>query len=109
MERAVAVAEKRAKKVDDEFEQYRRYQRQSPEAALHQEIATLKGMLADSERKIQTERTEKNQAFLEKERFRASIHKLVRDKIVLSSHPMFPLPCSYLAQTYAGKSFETGT
>lgn len=77
-ERSVAVAERRAKQVDEEFDQYRRQQRQSPEATLHQEIATLKGQLADRESRIQTERTEKNRALLETERFRASIHKLVR-------------------------------
>jgi hypothetical protein len=75
--RAVA-AEKRMRAAEEEFEHYRTQQRKTPESALLQELATMKGRLADSDNRVNKERAERNQALLEKEQFRAHIHRLAR-------------------------------
>jgi len=43
-----------------------------------QEIATLRGKLADTDSRVNKERAERNQALLEKEQFRAHIHRLAK-------------------------------
>lgn len=77
-DKATAAAEDRAKQIEHSFEEYKKHQRETPEAALHQENATLKGELAASESKINKVVQEKNEALFEKEQHRANVHKLVR-------------------------------
>ena len=77
-DKARVVAEKRCAEAENEFTHYRQQQRKSPESVLLQELATLKGKLSDSESRINKERAERNAALLEKEQFRAHIHRLAR-------------------------------
>ena len=77
-EKAAAAANMRAKQLEEDFEKFRMKQRQSPEALLLQEIAELKGRLAESGSRYHRSVAENNQALLEKEQFRANVQKLVR-------------------------------
>ena len=65
------------------MDQLREQYRKTPEVTLLQQMAELKGQLADSERRIETIKAEKSQVLLEKEKFRANVHKLVRDLYVV--------------------------
>ena len=83
VEQAVAaqtVASAAAKKVNQmeiQMDQLREQHRATPEVALLHQVAVLKGLLADSERRIETMKGEKNTILAEKEQFRANVHKLV--------------------------------
>ena len=59
------------------MDQLREQHRATPEVALLHQVAELKGLLADSERRIETMKGEKNTILAEKEQFRANVHKLV--------------------------------
>ena len=63
--------------MEEEFEVYKARQRETPEAALQQEIATLKGQLAENESRFARDHSEKSRALLEKERYMSNAHKLV--------------------------------
>ena len=83
VEQAVAaqtVASAAAKKVNQmeiQMDQLREQHRATPEVALLHQVAELKGLLADSERRIESMKGEKNTILAEKEQFRANVHKLV--------------------------------
>ena len=77
-DRTAGSAEKRCRAVEEDFEHFRSAQRRTPEAALLQQIAKLKGEMSLQEAKISEARAEKNQAMLEKEQYKAHIHRLAR-------------------------------
>lgn len=58
--------------------------RNTPEAALMQQVAELKGQLADRERKIEVLKAERGQIIAEKEQFRINVRKLVSPFDVIS-------------------------
>ena len=76
-EKKAASTDSKLREVEEEMEQFRRKMRESPEMALMQEIAQLKGQLAESESRVQRERAERKQALLEKEQHKARVHRLV--------------------------------
>ena len=55
-ERAAQQAEKRVRATEEDFEHYRSQQRKTPEAALHQEIARMKGQISDVEARVNAEK-----------------------------------------------------
>ena len=59
------------------MDQLREQHRKTPELTLMHQLAELKGQLADSERRNEAIKSEKNQIHAEKEQFRSSVHKLV--------------------------------
>ena len=63
--------------MEIQMDQLREQHRATPEVALLHQVAELKGLLADSERRIETMKGEKNTILAEKEQFRANVHKLV--------------------------------
>jgi hypothetical protein len=77
IEQAVA-ANKRAKQIEAEMDQLREQHRKTPEVTLMHQMAELKGQLADSQRRIEAIKAEKNKVTAEKEQFRSNVHKLVR-------------------------------
>jgi len=77
-EKKAVSMESKLRKVEEEMEQLRRKMRESPEMALMQEIAQLKGQLAESESRIQHARADCTKAQLEKEQHKAQVHRLVR-------------------------------
>ena len=56
--------------------------RNTPEAALTQQVAELKGQLADRERKIEVLKAERGQIIAEKEQFRINVRKLVSPFVI---------------------------
>ena len=76
--KAAAVANKKVDQMVSEIDQLREHHRATPEFTLLHQLAELKGQLADSERRIEVLKAEKNQVSTEKEQFRSSVHKLVR-------------------------------
>lgn len=76
-EASVKTVQNRIREVETEFQRYKDKQHQTPEAALLQQVAILNGKLAEAESRIQRERAERNQAFLEKEQYRTNIYRLV--------------------------------
>lgn len=60
-----------------EIDELRVKHRNTPEVALMQQLAEVKGQLADSERRNEAIKAEKAEIVLEKEQFRASVNKLV--------------------------------
>lgn len=76
-EKAAASATKKVKQVEAEMDELRERQRKTPEATLVQQLAEIKGQLADSERRIEAVKAEKNQILQDKEQFRANVKKLV--------------------------------
>jgi hypothetical protein len=63
--------------MEIQMDQLREQHRATPEVALLHQVAELKGLLADSERRIESMKGEKNTILAEKEQFRANVHKLV--------------------------------
>ncbi|KAL3762770.1 hypothetical protein ACHAW5_000206 [Stephanodiscus triporus] len=76
--KAAAVANKKVDQMVSEMDQLREQHRATPEFTLLHQLAELKGQLADSERRIEVLKAEKNQVSTEKEQFRSSVHKLAR-------------------------------
>mmetsp|Transcript_7056 Transcript_7056/g.10554 ORF Transcript_7056/g.10554 Transcript_7056/m.10554 type:complete len:949 (-) Transcript_7056:20-2866(-) len=77
-EKTAKAAVNRAKALEEELDELRCKQRQYPEAVLQQEVIVLKGKLADYDAKVMKERSEKNQALVEKERLKAKANQLAR-------------------------------
>lgn len=77
-EKYAASAGKKVKQIELEMDQLRENHRKTPEVTLLQQVAELKGQLADSERRLESMKSEKTDAILEKEQFRANVHKLAR-------------------------------
>jgi len=72
-----AAATKKVTQMELQMDQLREQHRATPEVALLHQVAELKGTLADSERRIEALKGEKNTIVAEKEQFRANVHKLV--------------------------------
>ena len=77
----MAAAGKKIKLLEDEIDEIKTKHRNTPEVTLMQQLAEVKGQLAESERRIETIKAEKADLVLEKEQFRASVNKLVRSII----------------------------
>lgn len=76
-EKTSAAANRKVKQIEDEMDQLREQHRKTPEVTLLQQVAELKGNLADSERRIEAIKAEKTLVLQEKEQFRSNVHKLV--------------------------------
>ena len=76
-QKSEAAAAKKVKQVEDEMDELRKQHRSTPEAALLQQVAELKGQLADSDRRIEALKAERGQIIIEKEQFRTNVRKLV--------------------------------
>ena len=74
----MAAAGKKIKLLEDEIDEIKTKHRNTPEVTLMQQLAEVKGQLAESERRIETIKAEKADLVLENEQFRASVNKLVR-------------------------------
>jgi hypothetical protein len=72
-----AAATKKVTQIELQMDQLREQHRATSEVALLHQVAKLKGLLADSERRIEALKGEKNTIVAEKEQFRANVHKLV--------------------------------
>lgn len=72
-----AAAAKKVKQVETEMDELREKQRKTPEALLLQQLAETKGQLADSERRVEAMKAEKNQIVQDKEKFRINVKQLV--------------------------------
>jgi hypothetical protein len=68
--------EKRVKDVEREFESFRVYSRGTPEAVLREEVARVRAQLGESRGEVERERRIKSEAELEKEHYRAQMHRL---------------------------------
>ena len=77
VEQAV-VANKKASQIEAEMKELREQHKAKPEVTLMHEIAQLKGQLAESERRIEALKSEKNLVTSEKEQFRKNVHKLAK-------------------------------
>ena len=66
----------RCDEIDTDFERFRRANRKLPEATIRAELAKVTGEKAEAEARVDRERAEKNQALLEKERYRAHVHQV---------------------------------
>ncbi|KAL7428332.1 hypothetical protein ACHAXH_002846 [Discostella pseudostelligera] len=73
-----AAATKKVTQIELQMDQLREQHRATSEVALLHQVAKLKGLLADSERRIEALKGEKNTIVAEKEQFRANVHKLAR-------------------------------
>jgi hypothetical protein len=73
---AASAATKKANQLEIQIDQLREQHRATPEVALLYQVAELKGLLADKERRIEALKGEKNTVIAEKEQFRANVHKL---------------------------------
>lgn len=76
--KAAAAANKKVDMIMAENDKLREQQRASPEFSLLHQLAELKGLLVDSERRIETLKAEKNQISIEKEHFRSNVHKMAK-------------------------------
>ena len=76
-EKSAAAAGSKIKILEDEIDDIRAKHRNTPEVALLQQMAEVKGQLAESLKRIETIKAEKAEIVLEKEQFRASVNKLV--------------------------------
>jgi hypothetical protein len=83
-QKSEAAAAKKVKQIEDEMDALRVQHRNTPEAALTQQVAELKGQLADRERKIEVLKAERGQIIAEKEQFRINVRKLVSPFDVIS-------------------------
>ena len=72
-----ATTAKKVKQVEAEMDELREKHRKTPEAVLMQQLAEIKGQLAESERRVEAMKAEKNQILQDKEKFRVNIKKLV--------------------------------
>ena len=70
-------ATKKVKQMELEMESLREQHRKTPEITLMNQMAELKGQLADKERQNEALKAEKHQISSEKDRFRQDVHKLV--------------------------------
>ena len=77
-EKKVLSLESKLQKIEKELERFQVKMRESPEMALMEEIAQLKGQLAASESREELERAHYKQALLEKEQYQVQLHRLVR-------------------------------
>lgn len=77
-----AEAAKKVKRLEAEMDELREKHRKTPEAALVQQLAEMKGDLADGERRFEAVKAEKNQILLDKEKFRTNVRKLVSSLFV---------------------------
>lgn len=68
--------EKRVKDVEREFESFRAYSRGTPESVLREEVARVRAQLGESRGEVERERRIKSEAELEKEHYRAQMHRL---------------------------------
>lgn len=68
--------EKRVKEVEREFESFRVYSRGTPESVLREEVARVRAQLGESRGEVERERRIKSEAELEKEHYRAQMHRL---------------------------------
>ena len=80
--KAAAAANKKTDQMVSEIDHLREQYRATPEFTLLHQLAELKGQLADSERRIEILKVEKNQVSTEKEQLRSNVHKLVRCNFV---------------------------
>ncbi|CAM9957971.1 unnamed protein product [Scytosiphon promiscuus] len=71
-------ARSRAVAADEDLERFKQQQRRTPEGGLRQELFRLGAAKAEAEAQAERERSLKNKALLEKEEYRAHIHKLAR-------------------------------
>ncbi|CAN0310708.1 unnamed protein product, partial [Ectocarpus sp. 12 AP-2014] len=76
--RSLEDARARVAATDEDLERFRQQQRRTPEGGLRQEVYRLGAAKAEAEAQIERERSLKNKALLEKEEYRANIHKLAR-------------------------------
>lgn len=72
-----AAAAKKVKQIETEMDELREKHRKTPEALLVQQLAEIKGQLADSERRVEAMKIEKNQIVQDKEKFRINVRQLV--------------------------------
>ena len=84
VEKSLTAASSKIKLLEEEIDQIRVKHRSTPEVALIQELAKVKGQLAESDRQIERIKSEKAEIALQKEQFRASVNKLASRTI--SSH-----------------------
>ena len=68
--------ERRAKDAERDFETYRQQVRGMPETQLREEVAKLRAQLAETRTEIERERRQGAERELEKEHFRAQMHRL---------------------------------
>jgi|688.fasta_scaffold2125800_1 hypothetical protein len=80
--KAAAAANKKVDQMISEMDHLREQHRATPEFTLLHQLAEYKGQLADSERRIEILKAEKNQVSTEKEQLRSNVHKLVRCNFV---------------------------
>ncbi|KAL3786510.1 hypothetical protein HJC23_010676 [Cyclotella cryptica] len=76
--RSLEVSGKKIKLLEDEIDEIREKHRKTPEVTLLQQLAQVKGQLADTERRIEMMKSEKVEILLEKEQFRASVNRLAK-------------------------------
>ncbi len=86
---AASAATKKVNQLEIQIDQLREQHRATPEVALLHEVAELKGLLADKERRIEALKGEKNTVIAEKEQFRANVHKLVSTHQLPLLHPSY--------------------
>jgi len=68
--------ERRTKEAEQGFDEYRQQIRGTPEAHLREEVVKLRAQVADNNMIIEHERRVRNQTHLEKEQFKAQMHRL---------------------------------
>ena len=93
----------RCDEIDTDFERFRRANRKLPEATIRAELAKVTGEKAEAEARVDRERAEKNQALLEKERYRAHVHQ------VCPSFPCTQLYRRFVALTLSCSTVGEGT
>jgi hypothetical protein len=73
---SIIIAERRAKETEKELDTLRSQMRKSPEAALREEVATLRAQLEHSRRDIEREGRRVAEGRLQAEHYRAQMHRL---------------------------------
>ena len=76
MKESLQRMERRAKDAERDFEAYRQQVRGMPETQLREEVAKLRAQLAETRAEIERERRQSTERELEKEHFRAQMHRL---------------------------------
>ena len=64
------------KDVEKDYESFRANSRGTPESMLREELSRIKGQLSESRAEVERERRIKSEAMLEKEHYRAQMHRL---------------------------------
>ena len=77
-QKASAERNKKVVALESQMDKLRETPSYEAEVSLMRQLAELKGQLADSERRIEAIRAEKNLVTTEKEQFRQNVHKLAR-------------------------------